>query len=336
MAAEGKFNDQWVQLIHGLIQNAPPNGLMDIVQGCRQLVGPAKVPDELVFRSCADFREKSIAAVPLPASNGQGIGIICEIGRAGSRASKVIAYHDQRHDDQLFCVDQETGQVSSVQDRKKSGDLSAEMANIDIELAKPYKDALDVELDLYIAQRYPPAKNGAFQGCEGLSGASVYSLGGKDIGDDIELRIVLASKRIRRAGFWAGNWTSQWRIVFVPEQKEPVILGGVLEFKTHYAEDSNIHFNRKATKKTKIHETADPEKWAKEVVAAMKEIEDEFHHATEDICLNMGAGALKAMRRVLPLSKERFDWRPIRHSLVRDMKNVETKEFRITHGLDDE
>mmetsp|Transcript_11489 Transcript_11489/g.25282 ORF Transcript_11489/g.25282 Transcript_11489/m.25282 type:complete len:336 (+) Transcript_11489:99-1106(+) len=334
--SEAKFNDQWVQLIHGLIQKSPPNGLNDVVEGCRQLVAPAKVPDELVYRSCADFREKLITAVNLPESSGAGIGMICETGRAGSRAQKVVAYHDQKHEDQLFCVDQETGAVSAVTDKKKSGDLSAEMTNIDVELAKPFKDALDAELDDYLARRYPSDSMGALHGCEGLSGASVYSLVGKDIGDDIELRIILASRRIRKAGSWAGNWTSQWRIVFVPEQKEPVMLGGVLEFKTHYAEDSNIHFSRKCVKKAKIHETSDPEVWAKEVTAAIQKIEDDFQNATDDLCSGMGSGALKAMRRVFPLSKERFDWRPIRHQLVRDMKNAETKPYVMPPEHEDE
>lgn len=329
MDTVAKFNDQWVQLVHGLIQKAPPNGVADVVFACRELCAPAKIPDELIWRSCLDHREKLITAVPLPLQHGAGMGIICETGRAGSRAQRVVGYADAKHDDKLFCVDSETGDVSSIMDKKKSGDLSAELSNLDKEAAKPFQDALDAELDGYVSQRYPTSKRGALHGCEGHSGAAVFVVIGKDPGDDIELRILLASKRVRKAGYWAGNWSSQWRVVFSPEQKDPMILGGVLEFKTHYSEDSNVHFNRKAIRKAKIQETSSPEKWAKEMVAAVKKIEDEFQQATDDVCANMGSGALKAMRRVLPMSKERFDWRPIRHSLVKDMKNAEAKDYTV-------
>mmetsp|Transcript_87948 Transcript_87948/g.221896 ORF Transcript_87948/g.221896 Transcript_87948/m.221896 type:complete len:144 (+) Transcript_87948:669-1100(+) len=136
---------------------------------------------------------------------------------------------------------------------------------------------------------------------------------------------MLSSRRSRKQGQWGGNWCSQWRILFDPGQEKPADLGGVIEFKTHYSEDGNVHFRRKHIRKTKVYETTDPEKWAKEVVDAIRKIEDEFHNGTDDVCTGMGAGALKSLRRVLPLTKERFDWRPMRHALVQDMKSVEGK-----------
>lgn len=192
-----------------------------------------------------------------------------------------------------------------------------------------FKLALEAELVPYVAERFPKPTSSSLQGCEGIGGFAVFIGKGQEVGSgDIELRIILSCRRARPRGHWSGMWGSQWRIMFVPEQKDPAQLGGIVEFKTHYAEDSNVHFRRKLVRKTKIVETTNPEKWAREVVAAIARIEDEFHGVTEDVSLGLGVGALKSLRRVLPLSKERFDWRPIRHALVRDMKSVEHKGDR--------
>lgn len=212
----------------------------------------------------------------------------------------------------LFVVHQERQECMSVVQKPKAKDIKSEMEGIDLETAKPFQEAAQRELDRYLAAHFPPGN--------GLAAGIVYTSHGKDIGGDIELRVIISSRRSRPLGCWAGTWSSQWRVVFLPGQKEPAKLGGIIEFRTHYAEDGNVHFRRKATRLTKVAETTDCRKFAAKLLAAIGRCEEEFQLGTDELCESFGAGALKAMRRVLPLSKERFDWRPIRHALVRDMK----------------
>eukprot|EP00418_Pyrodinium_bahamense_P051009 CAMPEP_0179179658 /NCGR_PEP_ID=MMETSP0796-20121207/88919_1 /TAXON_ID=73915 /ORGANISM="Pyrodinium bahamense, Strain pbaha01" /LENGTH=264 /DNA_ID=CAMNT_0020883327 /DNA_START=129 /DNA_END=923 /DNA_ORIENTATION=+ len=234
----------------------------------------------------------------------------------GKGAEKEVPYIDPRNN-MIFVVDQELQECVSMRPKPPSTDIQAEMLGIDLEAAKPFQAALQRKLDCYLASHFPTS-----DGRDGRATGIVYTSHGKDIGGDIELRVIISSYRARPRGYWAGIWSSQWRIVFVPEQPEPAKLAGLIEFKTHYTEDGNVHFHRKAIKSAKVAETTDCEKFATELMAAIGRLEEEFHANTEEVCDSYGTGALKAMRRVLPLSKERFDWRPIRHALVRDMKAV--------------
>lgn len=316
MAAERKFDAGWSTLVYRLLTSSPPAQLGDVCQACRQLV-QAAIPDAVIAQSCRDHNEKEKLVVPLGASGGTGI--VCEQGRRDRKVAKLVSYLDPRLDN-LFVVDHESQECTEVKPRVKSDNLSAEFMAIDDSIAKPYKQALERRLDDYVAARFPRGGCGR-GGVEGHSGSAVYIFMGDDVGGDVELQIVLASRRCRVRGQWAGTWTSQWRIVFDPEQHKPAQLGGIIDFSTHYTEDGNVHFRRRLVRKVMIAETDDPEKFAGEVVKAVGRFEDEFHVATDDLCLSFGADALKAMRRVLPLSKERFDWRPARQSLIRDMKS---------------
>ncbi|CAE7877763.1 CAPZA1 [Symbiodinium sp. KB8] len=132
--------------------------------------------------------------------------------------------------------------------------------------------------------------------------------------------MIVAARRARPRGLWSGTWTSQWRTLFEPGQAEPVKMVGVLEFISHYAEDGNVHFRRRAESRSSVSETSDPAKFAVEVVKAIRREEDSFQESTEDQCDSLCDGTLRALRRTLPVSKERFDWRPSRHALVRDLK----------------
>eukprot|EP00439_Symbiodinium_sp_Y106_P074554 s687_g14.t1 len=200
--------------------------------------------------------------------------------------------------------------------QQKSDDLMAQMDNIDEEIAEPFKEALKSELRKYVDSRY--ADQGGMS--TGAASYTLYSSKGQEVGGDIELTMIVAARRARPRGLWSGTWTSQWRTLFEPGQAEPVKMVGILEFISHYAEDGNVHFRRRAESRSSVSETTDPTKFAVEVVKAIRKEEDSFQASTEDQCDSLCDGTLRALRRTLPVSKERFDWRPSRHALVRDLK----------------
>mmetsp|Transcript_81031 Transcript_81031/g.156489 ORF Transcript_81031/g.156489 Transcript_81031/m.156489 type:complete len:320 (+) Transcript_81031:111-1070(+) len=305
------WNDAWGPPVQKMIARSPPAHAADVVNQCRRLVGEVPMPQDLVNRAMSENNEKSLLVVPLNTGNGLQ-GIVCDFARhGGSRAHDQVPYLDPRLD-MVFMVNQECQECVRVTEKPKSKDIKAEMEGIDLQKAKPFRQAAQRELDRYIAAHFPMADGNA-AGC-------VLTSHGKDIDGDVELRIFISSHRARHQGHWAGYWTSQWRIIFVPGQQDPVKFGGIIEFKTHYGEDGNVHFRRKVTKMSKVSELKNTQEFAVQLVTEIGRLETEFHEATDDFCDTFGPEALKAIRRVLPISKERFDWRPIRHALVRDMK----------------
>ncbi|CAK0831934.1 unnamed protein product, partial [Prorocentrum cordatum] len=193
------------------------------------------------------------------------------------RAAEASAWRATIHDprsDLVFTVDQEKQVCVSSEKQSKSTDLDAELQGLVEERAKPYREAVQTEMDRYVAQRYTVLKAGA-------SAVAVFTFKGKDE-DGIELRVVLSSRHSRPRGFWAGNWSSQWRVVLKPDQSDSAMLGGIIEFATHYSEQGNVHFRRKAVKKAKVEGTGKPEMLAANLATAIGAFEDEFHVAVEE------------------------------------------------------
>eukprot|EP00913_Durusdinium_trenchii_P026404 g24774.t2 len=217
----------------------------------------------------------------------------------------------------------------------------AQMDNIDEELAKPFKEALQVELKRRLGPKDPGQSYTSEGGTNtGAATFTLFSRKGKEVGGDIELTMIIAARsfaldrrvgtgRARREGLWSGLWNSQWRTLFEPGQADAAQLLGTIEFTSHYAEDGrvrghfqegNVHFRRRVECRKSISETKDPERFAKQVVQEIQGEEEAFHEHTEGQCDSLLDGALRSFRRALPVSNERFDWRPLRHALVRDMK----------------
>jgi len=290
---------------------------------CRLLVSPAKLPKDLVWRASAAHNEKHLLLVRPPVEGAGAAGEMSQSGllvvhdgcRAGSRAQQQVPYKDGLSD-QLFAVDHEKQECTRQWVPPKSDDLMAQMDNIDEELAKPFKEALGIELKKYLDESY--AEEGGTT--TGAAAFTLYSKKGKEVGGDIELGIIISARRARPRGLWSGSWSSQWRTLFVPGQAEAAKLIGIIEFNSHYAEEGNVHFRRRLECSVQIPETKDATTFARLVVKQIQGNEDTFQTATEDQCNSLCDGAVKALRRALPVSKERFDWRPLRHALVRDMK----------------
>ncbi|CAE7423562.1 F-actin-capping protein subunit alpha [Symbiodinium microadriaticum] len=315
--AGAAFDESLSGTLQNFIQRSPPGHLPDVLARCRQLVAPATLPKDLVWRACAAHNERNFLIVRPPTEGAESgdLLVVHENGRAGSRAQQQVPYKDGLTD-KLFAVDHERQECTRMWSQQKSDDLMAQMDNIDEEIAEPFKEALKSELRKYVDSRY--ADQGGMS--TGAASYTLYSSKGQEVGGDIELTMIVAARRARPRGLWSGTWTSQWRTLFEPGQAEPVKMVGVLEFISHYAEDGNVHFRRRAESRSSVSETSDPAKFAVEVVKAIRREEDSFQESTEDQCDSLCDGTLRALRRTLPVSKERFDWRPSRHALVRDLK----------------
>lgn len=315
------FDEAWSTSIQSFIQRSPPGHLPDVLSACRLLVSPAKLPKDLVWRACASHNEKNLLLVRQPAAEGSASAagaeaatsgekellVVHDGGRAGSRAQQQVPYKDGITD-HLFAIDHEKQECTRYWLPPKSDDLMAQMENIDEELAKPFKEALHLELKRYLDESYV-AEGGTTTGAAAFT---LYSKKGKEVGGDIELGIIISARRARPRGLWSGSWSSQWRTLFVPGQAEAAKLLGIIEFTSHYAEEGNVHFRRRVECHASVPETKEPTKFAELVVKQIERDEAKFHLATQDSCDTLCDGAVKALRRALPVSKERFDWRPLR------------------------
>jgi len=318
-AERTEFKKEWSNHVQGFIQRSPPGHLPDVIAGSQQLVHPAVSPTELIWRSAAANNERNMLIVQNPeesvSQDPATLLLVHETLRQGSRAQKLVPYKDPRSG-KIFVIDHERQVCTKIFVEKQDNDLLAELKDVDHKVAAPFKEALQAELDSYIADRYA-ARGGS---STGAATGTVQSSSGEEVGNDVELKVLISARRARPHGLWAGQWTSQWRIRLAPAQAEPAQLAGIIEFTTHYSEDGNVHFKRTDKPRLKIAETTDPEIFAQQVIKAIHNVEDKFHEETEVQCESYGDGVFKSLRRSMPVSKERFDWRPLRQAIVKDMK----------------
>lgn len=281
-----------------LIAQSPPQQLPHVLELCRRLSAPQRPPEELFARCCRDWNEANL----LPLNLGDGsVGIVCRAARLSGGANR---YLDLRR-----------GRSFEVEHLTQLP-LPTFVPHDDLvnPVAEPYRAAVDQALDGYLAQHY--GRPGTVAAASSFWTAA---------GQRLNVTVALASRHHRPRGCWACTWTSQWELEFSPGQPEQPQLEGKLLFASHFYEEGNVQFRRQAQRGVPGPAFVDPTKFADALVKAIGGVESDFHLETDDACLSMSAGRLKALRRVLPLSKERFDWRPFRQALVRDL-NAAVKE----------
>lgn len=317
MADSQTMAEEWQQIIGDFVRRAPPCQLSDVLKGCR-ILAQTHLPKDLTMQACREHNE----ALLLPVSLGQdgSVAVVCPAARASQDPGNV--YTSFQNGGCTFEVDHERQECTAVNPGLPP--TGAPGAGAEKFQNMPFRLAAERELSSYLEAHYPARG--------GIAGCAVYATLGEG-GKGFLLRIALASRHSRPRGCWAGIWTSQWSVSWDPAGQPPVIEGSV-EFMSHYTEDANLHFRRrhKARSSLSAHSSKDAATFGKEIRAAISAAESDFQEATEAVCVTMGAGPLKQMRRMLPLSKERFDWRPIRHSLVRDMKEGAKRDHHHGEG----
>ncbi|KCV70620.1 hypothetical protein H696_02977 [Fonticula alba] len=112
--------------------------------------------------------------------------------------------------------------------------------------------------------------------------------------------ICFASDRYSPRNFWNGRWRSEWIL-------SGSSLKGEMRAHVHYYEDGNVQLQTK--KKADVH-VADA-KNASAVVKAILAAEQAFQQGLNQSHSQLGDTTFKALRRALPITRNRVDWEKI-------------------------
>jgi len=134
----------------------------------------------------------------------------------------------------------------------------------------------------YVGQHYP---HGA---------TTVYAKDGK-------ITIAISSARFNSNNFWNGRWRSVWTY-------EGGELVGHFKIVVHYYEDGNVQLNTDTTQKANIAESGNPDAIASAALKTIVKVEHAFQQSLMDSYTVMGDTTFKALRRALPITKNRIDW----------------------------
>ncbi|RWS06805.1 F-actin-capping protein subunit alpha-like protein [Dinothrombium tinctorium] len=108
--------------------------------------------------------------------------------------------------------------------------------------------------------------------------------------------------------FWNGRWRSEWTVTINPEKTNSSSeLKGTIKVQVHYYEDGNVQLVSSKEIKESIN-VMDEDQTTKEIVQKISEAEKEYQVAIADNYLSMSETTFKALRRQLPITKQKIDW----------------------------
>jgi len=158
--------------------------------------------------------------------------------------------------------------------RPISGELDSSLEGL--------RSAFDKASAAYVQEHYP------------YGASTVY-------GKDGKITLCISSARFNPNNFWNGRWRSVWTY-------HDGELVGHFKIVVHYYEDGNVQLNTDTTQKTTISESGAPDAIAAAAIKAITKVEQTFQQALDASYTTMGETTFKALRRALPITRQRIDW----------------------------
>jgi capping protein alpha len=265
-----------LQIANNFILSAPPGEFGEVVADVRGLLQN----DDLLNRNALETFKKYNTTQMIQVQNGANQTIVSKFGELPSGE-----FLDPSNG-QVFKFDHIKQQVLSS--RPISGELDASVES--------FRKAIDVATQEYVANHYPTGT------------AVIYS--GKE-GSEMKVTIAVSSAKFSPSNFWGGRWRGVWTLKFKPGGD--LKLEGTVKVQIHYYEDGNVQLTTSFAKNATIKAPSDAKALAEAAIKQISKLEQDYHTALEHSYNTMGDTTFKALRRVLPITRERIKWEKIRN-----------------------
>jgi capping protein alpha len=265
-----------LQIANNFILSAPPGEFGEVVADVRGLLQN----DELLNQNALETFKKYNNTQMIQVQNGDHQALVCTFGELGNNE-----YLDPSGG-QVFKFDHVKQKV--VSSRPISGELDSSVEN--------FRKAIDTAIQEYVSNHYPTGT------------AAVYS--GKE-GSEMKITIAISSCKFSPTNFWGGRWRGVWILKFKPGGD--LKLDGTIKVQVHYYEDGNVQLTTNFSKSSSIKAPSDGKALAEAALKQISKLEQDYHTALEHSYNTMGETTFKALRRVLPITRERIKWEKIRN-----------------------
>jgi len=269
-------DEQLMQIANGFLLAAPPGELNEVVQDVRCLLNN----DDLLNRNALETFRTYNTNQMVQITNGDHEVLITKFGEVGGNeyldpiGKKIVTFDHIKQ------------QITGQRDLKGELDSSVE----------PFRKAIEDATVNYVKEHY---QNGA---------PAVYSA--KE-GSDMKVTICISSSKFSPNNFWGGRWRSTWVAKF--KSGGDLKLEGTVQVQVHYYEDGNVQLNTKFLKSFGVKAPSDAKALAEACLKEIKKLEQEYQTALEHSYNTMGETTFKALRRVLPITRERIKWEKIKN-----------------------
>ncbi|KAF2275350.1 F-actin-capping protein-like protein subunit alpha-1 [Westerdykella ornata] len=128
------------------------------------------------------------------------------------------------------------------------------------------------------------------------------SLGVYPIEDDTQLAILTVANKYSPSNFWNGRWRSSY--IYDPSSGS---LTGSIKVDVHYYEDGNVRLLTNKNVSASLGANATATEIVRQIAVAEKKYQEDLNKAFA----SLSEGAFKALRRQLPITRQKIEWEKI-------------------------
>jgi capping protein alpha len=274
MAAEVS-DAELIKTATNFLMAAPPGEFLEVVTDVRALLPRESLLNDTAAETFKRYNEEQM--IQVDSADGSHKFLIC-------KAAEVAPGQYADHlGGAVVTFDHIKQEVAATRPISIGADTDADM--------EPLRAALDRAANNYIAEQFAFGTAGVYSGPQGFT-------------------VCLSSARFNPANYWNGRWRSVWTL---PAGKSGNLTAqGRCRVAVHYYEDGNVQLHTDSSKKAQFAGAGDPEAFAANAIKAIAKAEQTLQQAVDASYATMGENTFKALRRALPISKQKINWALIR------------------------
>ncbi|KAK4939535.1 F-actin-capping protein subunit alpha [Elasticomyces elasticus] len=148
--------------------------------------------------------------------------------------------------------------------------------------------AIQKSLSAHFAEHYPPTSTSAYSVCA--------------TPDDAQIAVLMSSTKSSPKNFISGQWRSEF--LYDPSSSS---LSGNIKVNVHYYEDGNV-----ALTTSKKIDAVDAGGDAASIVRKIAAVEKQYQEEVNRTIVGMNETSFKALRRQLPVTRQKVEWEKVR------------------------
>eukprot|EP01103_Thecamoeba_quadrilineata_P006938 TRINITY_DN16690_c0_g1_i1.p1 TRINITY_DN16690_c0_g1~~TRINITY_DN16690_c0_g1_i1.p1 ORF type:complete len:302 (-),score=56.33 TRINITY_DN16690_c0_g1_i1:39-944(-) len=269
-------SEEILKIASDFILSSPPGQLEFVVSDIRTLVND----DKLLSQTAEDVFRKYNTDQLLVVEHGDHKAIISKFGELNR-----TEYLDPRNN---FIIKFDHIHQKILSTRPITNELDPDL--------EPYRLELQQYANDYVKEYYAQGTSAVFSSRQN---------------SNFQLTLCISSLKTNIVNFWTGRWRSVWKLTFNPDSGQ-INLSGHVRVTVHYFENGNVQLNTDHELHATLEHIEDTKKLAQEGVRQIMRMEQDYHQSLENSYATLGETTFKALRRILPLTREKIRWENIR------------------------
>jgi capping protein alpha len=251
--------------------NAPPGQFDSVLSDVKVITPDGLVTDDQVEQIARDFNTRNLRILR---EGDHPPVILSKLGEVGGATNKYL----EPKSNQVFTVNHSKFTLNG-EPMPADGVMDAD--------AEGSRKAVQGAVEEYVNDRF----------VEGTAASAVYAA-------PQQLSIVISGEKLNLRNFWSGQFLSTWTVQLAPTGPT---VSGEIKIRAHYFEEGNVQLN---TKKViaPVTLTCDEAGLAEAIKNLIFTEEKVIQEGLEEMYANMTEETFKAMRRVMPVHRNKVNW----------------------------